>query len=103
MALAVAETVLGAVGDSTALSAAHRTLSDLASEFPNDPVVAHRFAGVLIYEGRLSEAEAQLVRAISIDPDNRNILLTLEYVYEALGNDAALAAVRNRIEDLSGE
>ena len=104
MALGIAQTSLGAAGDPAALAAAHATLADLAARLPHDPVVAHRFAGVLIYEGRLQDAEEQLVRATSLDPDNRDILLTLEYVYEAFGgDDEALASVRARLSDLPGE
>jgi tetratricopeptide (TPR) repeat protein len=101
MALAVAQMALGAAGDGQALTAAHATLATLAERLPDDPAVLHRFGGVLIYEGRLTEAEGYLAHAASVDPDNRDILLTLEYVYEQLGDQAALDEVRARLEALS--
>lgn len=103
LALAVAQTAQGAAGDATALSEAEKTLTALVERFPGDPVVAHRLAGVLILEGRLTDAERELVRATTIDPTDRDILLTLEYVYEVLGDDVGLADARDRLAALPAE
>ena len=100
MALAVAETAKGAAGDAPALAKAEAVLRDLRARVPFDPVVSHRLGGVLILEGRLGEARDELVAAAALAPNDRDILLTLEYAYTSLGDDAMARAIQARIAAL---
>ncbi len=100
LARAVALTSQGGSGDDAALAEAEVLLRTLAKRVPYDAVVAHRLGGVLILEGRLEDARDELVRAAALAPQDRDVLLTLEFVYDRLGDEAASADVRARIDAL---
>ena len=62
---------------------AQRELDVLVDLTPQDPQVAHRLGGVLLAQGRIDAAIAELERAAAIDPANADIQETLQFAYEA--------------------
>ncbi len=77
-------------------------LDDLRSRYPLDPWVAHRAGAVALGLGDISGAESLLTLATELDPDRPDPWLTLAFLYEQTGNQAAAADAQARADALSG-
>ncbi|MCS5497612.1 O-antigen ligase family protein [Cnuibacter physcomitrellae] len=74
-------------------AAAEQTLRDLDARAPHDPQTLHRLGGILILLGRYDEADAALLGARALAPDEPGITETLAYLYQLTGDDEALEAL----------
>ncbi|PRY67611.1 O-antigen ligase [Glaciihabitans tibetensis] len=64
-------------------------LTALRKQTPNDPEVAHRLGGMLLLASDQDGARVQLEFAASRNPDSVDVWLTLQYLYEVMGDAAA--------------
>lgn len=76
---------------------AETTLERLRIQAPNDPEIYHRLGGILILQGKLSDARSMLERSVVLDPNNLNAWLTLDYLYEKQGDAAGVARTQEEI------
>lgn len=84
------------------LAGARQVLTDLVTRSPSDSEALHRLGGICFLLGDADAAVQNLERAAELDPRNRDIWVTLRYVYEQVGDSAGVSRADQQIATIGG-